>query len=86
MLGSHVCPQQPGAFRLQTGDLTGQASIRQEEEGGDVEEEGAADDAGHGREVRRIIIRIKLLSVLTIIIPEQEQSILSAQVIPLSLT
>ena len=54
-------------------DLTGQAAVRQEEEGGDVEEEGAADDAGHGRKVKRIV-RIKLFAVvyfvITIIIQE----------------
>ena len=83
---SHDCHELPRVLWHKARDLTGQASVRQEEEGGDVEEERAAYDAGHGGEVKRILILIKLQSVLTIIIPEQEQSILSAQVIPLSLT
>lgn len=38
-------------MRHQARDLARQAALRQEEEGGDAEEAGAEDDAGHGREV-----------------------------------
>ena len=40
------------AGRSRAGDIPGQATFRQEEEGGHAQEEGAQDDAGHGREVR----------------------------------
>ena len=44
---SHVRHQQPRVFRRQVRDLTVQASLRQEQEAGDVEEQGAEDDSDH---------------------------------------
>ena len=53
MCCSHAEAEREPAGRSRAGDIPGQATFRQEEEGGYPQEERAADDAGNGRQVNQ---------------------------------